>query len=348
MKPQNILVIDDDVSHFDVIDALFNHQGYQLYYASSGEDAISSLDAFNPDLILLDVLMPGMNGVEVCRCIKALPQWQNVPIIILTILDTKTTVKSCVQAGADDFITKPFDLSRLRTRVHSMLKIKQQHNEYKTLSRIQTNTVNLLESTLDELRGNLASQLSHDDLLNRIEQSACRLETLTAKFQIYMELELAANQPIPFQASDPQSLTVVVEELAVLAQRYNRSHDLRVTIEDTNVAVSARYLSIIFHELVDNALKFSSSGTLIEVRSDVAEDCVTLSIHDSGQGISVEKMASIDDSIQFERRVYKQKNDGMGLKIIKRIVALVGGQLEIKNNYPQGTIVQIALPIACS
>ena len=347
MKSQTILVIDDEVSHFDVIDALFNNQDYQLYYADNGEDAIGSIDTFKPDLILLDVLMPGMDGIEVCRRIKALPRWQNVPIIILTILDTKTTIKSCVQAGADDFITKPFDLIRLRNLVNSMLRIKHQHNENNALSRIQINTVNLLESTLDQLRSSLKSQSSYSDLLNRIEQSAYRLENLTAKFQIYMELELAANQPSPFKSNNTQRLSFTAEELVPLAQKYNRINDLQISIEDADVNISARYLSIVLNELVDNALKFSPSGTPINVNSDLTEKNVFISIYDLGQGIPARAMAKIDESIQFQRKAYEQTNMELGLKIVKRIVALVGGQFAIKNNHPQGTIVQITLPLSC-
>ncbi|MBE9069454.1 response regulator [Leptolyngbya cf. ectocarpi LEGE 11479] len=344
MKRPIILVIDDEVNHFDVIEALFKHQDYQLYYASNGEDAIVSLSAFKPDLILLDVLMPGISGIEVCRRIKALPQWQSVPIIIVTILDTKTNLRSCVKAGADDFITKPFDSIELRARVHTMLKIKKQHDKNQTLSRIQANTLNLLESTLGELRGSLTSQLSHDDLRSRIEQSTYRLERLTAKFQIYMELELAASQSVPLQTDTRHNLSVAAEIVKVLAQKYNRSHDLSLLIEDAEVSMPARYLSIIFNELVDNALKFSSPETSIIVRSTVTENFVTLFIHDSGPGMTEETIAGIDDAIQFERSIYEQNNGGMGLKIVKKIVVLAGGTFLIESAHQQGTTVQVTLP----
>ncbi|MDV3348897.1 response regulator [Leptothoe sp. LEGE 181152] len=348
MKQPVILVIDDEVSHFDIIEALFNRQDYQLYYAASGEDAIVSLDAFKPDLILLDVLMPGISGIEVCRRIKASPQWQNVPIIVVTILDTRTTVTSCINAGADDFLTKPVDSLKLRTCVNSMLKIKQGYDTNETLSRIQSNTINLLESTLDDLRASLASQLSHHDLCDRIEQSAQRLENLTVKFQVYMELELAASQPSSLEFEEKHSLSRAVELTAPLAHRYNRSNDLVLIIEDAEIALSARYLSIILNELLDNALKFSPPETPIEVRSEVTEDFVTLFIRDSGQGMTEEQIATIDDSIQFDRKAYGQEHTGLGLKIVKRIVALVGGQFVVRSSYQQGTIVRLTLPITGS
>ena len=345
MKRSVILVIDDEVSHFDVIEALFNRQNYQLYYAANGEDAIAALDAFQPDLILLDVLMPGTNGIEVCRRIKALPQWKNVPIIVVTIIDTKRILTSCVKAGADDWITKPFDSIELHTRVQSMLKIKQRRDDSQILSRIQTNTVNLLESTLDELRASLTSQLSHNDLFTRVEQSARRVETLTTIFQIYMDLELAANSSTRLPSGDRTALSAAVETLGNLAKKYNRRDDLILLIDDTEISIPTRYLSIILSELVDNALKFSLSETPVTVRNEVSEDCLTLSVHSLGQAMTATQIAKIDDSIQFDRKAYEPSNDGVGLKIVKRIVSLMNGQLMIASDNQQGTMVHIMLPL---
>lgn len=348
MKRSVILVIDDEVSHFDVIEALFNRQNYQLYYAANGEDAIASLDAYQPDLILLDVLMPGTSGIEVCRQIKALPQWQNVPIIVVTIVDTKRILTSCVRAGADDWITKPFDSIELHTRVQSMLKIKQRHDDNQILSRIQTNTVNLLESTLDELRGSLTSQLSHNDLFTRVEQSARRLEMLTAKFQIYMELELATNSSRLLSSGDETTFNAAVKSLDDLAQQYHRRNDLSILMDDAEISIPTRYLSIILNELVENALKFSPPRTPITVRSEVRDDYLTLSVHSLGQAMTETQIAKIDDSIQFDRNAYGVSSGGMGLKIVKRIVSLMDGQLMIASDNQQGTMMHIMLPLTGS
>jgi DNA-binding response OmpR family regulator len=162
MKKPSVLVIDDEPDNFDVIDTFLSNQDYHLYYAADGQEAIASIDTYNPDLILLDVMMPVMDGIEVCRQIKAISKWQVVPIIMVTALSSKSDLANCLSAGADDFISKPVNAVELRARVHSMLRIKQQYDNIQTLSRIQENTINVLEGTLNELRGNLASSLSHE------------------------------------------------------------------------------------------------------------------------------------------------------------------------------------------
>jgi len=124
-----ILIVDDEPDNFDVIEAILANQEYQLHYASCGQEAIASLDLFEPDIILLDVMMPVMDGIEVCQRIRALPKWKSIPIIMVTALTSKENLAKCLQAGANDFITKPINSVEFRARLQSMLRIKRQHDQ---------------------------------------------------------------------------------------------------------------------------------------------------------------------------------------------------------------------------
>lgn len=139
MDQPSILVIDDEPDNFDVVEMLLSDQGYQFYYATNGEAAIGSLGLFQPSVILLDVMMPGMDGIEVCRRIKAMPRWESIPIIMVTALTTKTDLARCLLAGADDFISKPVNRLELTARVRSMLRIHQQYQQLATFNaRLET------------------------------------------------------------------------------------------------------------------------------------------------------------------------------------------------------------------
>ena len=168
MKKPSILVVDDEPDNFDVIETLLStsedfeqeNQDYNLHYAANGKDAISSLEIFQPDLILLDVMMPDMDGIEVCRRIKAMPQWSAVPIIVVTALTTKKDLAQCLFAGADDFISKPVNRLELTARVRSMIRIHQQYQQLATFNTqleamVQSRTAQLqnmlLEDTLTKL-----------------------------------------------------------------------------------------------------------------------------------------------------------------------------------------------------
>ncbi|UNU23563.1 hybrid sensor histidine kinase/response regulator [Microcoleus vaginatus] len=377
MSQFSLLIVDDEPDNFDVIETLLSEQDYQLHYAASGQEAIASLDLFNPDIILLDVMMPGIDGIEICRQIKAMSKWQAVPIIMVTALSSKSDLANCLAAGADDFISKPVNAIELRARVHSMLRIKQQYDNIQNLYHIQENTINLLESTLNELRGNLASTLSHElntplngilgtigwlkdeiedieiaqirEILGWAYNSARRLETLTKKFLIYLGLELSASQQHKIESARTQfSASAVEAELTYQAQKVNRSNDLLLTLEEAEIALSERSLSTMLHELIDNALKFSSPETTIKVSSQVVGEMLHLSVQDSGQGMTEEQIAKIGAFMQFERKRYEQQGTGIGLKIVQKIVELAGGEFSITSIYQKETTVHLTLPIVCN
>ena len=374
MSQFSILIIDDEPDNFDVIETLLSERDYDLHYAARGLEAIAMLDTFNPDLILLDVMMPGIDGIEVCRQIKALSKWQAVPIIMVTALSSKSDLAHCLTTGADDFISKPVNGIELRARVHSMLRIKQQYDNIQTLSHLQENTINILEHTLNELRGNLASSLSHElntplngilgtigllkediedmelaeirEMLSMADQSARRLEKLTKKFLIYLELEIFASRRQKLQfARTKFSASAIEAALKSHAESFNRKNDLILALEEADIALSERYLSMIIYELVDNALKFSLPGTTIKVSSQVLGEMLKLSVHDSGRGMTEEQINKIGAFMQFERKTYEQQGLGMALKNVKKIVKLAGGEFSITSIYQKETTVNLTLPI---
>ena len=376
IKTPSILVIDDEPDNFDVIEALLSQQDYQLHYIASGKEAIAYLDSFHPDLILLDVMMPDMDGLEVCRRIKALPEWHHVPIIMVTALSAKSDLARCLKAGADDFISKPLNALELRARAQSMLRLKEQYDDIQSLSQMQKNTINLLESTLDTLNGNLVSTLAHElntplngilgtlnflnssidtlpmpevkEMLSWMDESAQRLNQLTQKFRTFLELELLAQSPSPNPTEESHFSDVLIQSaLMAHAEKMDRVADLVFTLEEATVALSERYMAMIIFELVDNALKFSSPGTPVSITSHIVDGRLTLSIHDQGRGMTNEQMSKISAFIQFERQTYEQQGTGMGLKIVQKIVEIAGGEFLIQSTYQESTTVNVSIPLIC-
>ncbi|WP_103666978.1 hybrid sensor histidine kinase/response regulator [Pseudanabaena sp. BC1403] len=377
MNAPSILIVDDEPNNFAVIAAQLSDCDYQIHYASSGQQALSSLDIYNPDLILLDVMMPGINGIEVCQQIKAMPKWQAIPIVMVTALSSKSDLAKCLDAGADDFISKPVNPEELRARIKSMLRIKKQFDKIQSLTQIQENTIDTLKISLGALRGNLASNLSHElntplygiiapielikdflkdmkiapalEMLDIVDQSACRIEMLTKRLLVYFELEAFVNKQHPVKPMRTKfSSTAIETTLRSQAQSSNRSNDLVFSLEDAEIALSEQYLSTLLYELVDNALKFSSSGTSITVSSQIEGDMLKLSVLDLGRGMTEEQIAKIDAFIQFERETYEQQGTGLGLTISRKIAELTGGQFWITSVYQHETTVHLTLPIVRS
>jgi HD-like signal output (HDOD) protein/CheY-like chemotaxis protein len=128
-KIPKILIVDDEERNIRLLKAMLLSEEYQLTGVLSGKEALESLDEINPDIILLDVMMPEIDGFEVCSLIKQDEKTRAIPVIIVTALDEKEHRTQAMEAGADDFISKPVDRTELRIRVKSLLRIKSYHNE---------------------------------------------------------------------------------------------------------------------------------------------------------------------------------------------------------------------------
>lgn len=139
---QTILIVDDTPVGRDTLEALLYKQGYNLAFASSGPETLIKAKELMPDLILLDVMMPGMNGFEVCTHLRANPILAEVPVIMVTALDDQTSRVKGIEAGADDFITKPFNRVELRARVKTILRL----NRYRSLQDERSRLISALEN----------------------------------------------------------------------------------------------------------------------------------------------------------------------------------------------------------
>src|ERR1700683_4106385 len=127
--PEKILIVDDETATRAALEMLLHREGFEVRDANSGEAALAECAAFRPDLILLDILMPGIDGFEVCRRIKATPETRLTPVVLITgLFETEDRIKG-INAGADDFLSKPIDLNELLARTRSLLRLKQYTDE---------------------------------------------------------------------------------------------------------------------------------------------------------------------------------------------------------------------------
>ncbi len=135
-KIARILVVDDIMANVELLEAFLSIEGYEVIQAFNGEEALQKVATEEPDLILLDVMMPGMNGFEVCQRVKADEATQLIPIVLVTALDQLEDKLRGLNAGADDFLTKPFNRLELKARIRSLLRIRSLHNEVEQKRRL--------------------------------------------------------------------------------------------------------------------------------------------------------------------------------------------------------------------
>jgi DNA-binding response OmpR family regulator len=159
-----ILVVDDNASNLDIIESIFAHEDLDLFYASSGVHALDLLETLPIDTVLLDVMMPDMDGIEVCRRIKANPKWSCIPVVMVTSLDSKEDLAFCLQTGADDFVKKPVNALELRARVRSMLRIKKQYDDLQDLFKVRSDLTNMI---IEDLRNPVTTMILASEILKK-------------------------------------------------------------------------------------------------------------------------------------------------------------------------------------
>ncbi len=160
-----VLIIDDEPSARQTMEMLLMREGYQLSFAADAYEALAHLDdedEIPPDVILLDVMMPGMDGFELCQRLKQNPNYQHIPIILVTALDSKQDLARGLEAGADDFLHKPYHGLELRARVRSMLRIKKRHDALQVALQLRQDLANMI---VHDIRSPLSSILIACDLL---------------------------------------------------------------------------------------------------------------------------------------------------------------------------------------
>jgi two-component system, sensor histidine kinase and response regulator len=372
MSSYSILIVDDEPDNFDVIEALLPSESYQLHYANCGENALSLLEKFDPDVILLDVMMPGLDGFEVCKRIKLMSQWQAIPIIMVTALSSKEDLARCLAAGADDFITKPVNGLELRARVNSMLRIKKQHDRIKSFSKLQQGNIHFLTNNLNEIRLDLAvgfpnefnvplskisdnidhlkqniEQLSSVDMLQTLELSEreiTRLHTLTQKFWFYLKLMIDPPAPNHQDCSIP---TVIINQL--LADRFKglpMPINLACEIETTKLAVNADLAEYVFNELLEYVFDYYHANIGLKIHGETIDNIFHFSLSSLQSNNPQTINSGISNLIQFNSSPDENAELPIGLKIVKKIVEIYDGIFLMSGADENEMTFYLTLPLA--
>ncbi|MBD2299277.1 response regulator [Nostoc sp. FACHB-87] len=356
MKTQpTILVIDDEPDNFDVVETLLDGENYQLHYSPDGQQALSRLDNFQPDLILLDVMMPDMDGMEVCKRIKSQPKWQAVPIIMVTALTAKEDLARCLATGADDFISKPVNRVELRARVHSMLRIKQQYDSLQLLLKLREDMVNMI---VHDLRNPLASIILGAEMLKfpglsqkqqqgKVEQillAGQQLQSLIDSLLLMAKLE-SGKMVLNYSQVDLHSLckSALSDVEAIAAQKKITLISELPNPGDT-IEIDALMFRRVLDNLFTNAIKFSPSNSQVTLRAEyLPTGGAKLQVIDSGKGVSEDLRKIIFEKYEVGTRMPDVSQIGLGLAFCKMAVEAHCGTITIENNQSRGSIFTVTI-----
>ncbi|HVV50799.1 MAG TPA: hybrid sensor histidine kinase/response regulator [Polyangia bacterium] len=379
-SPPTVLVVDDNLQNREVAEGHLVGAGYDVIQAEGGAEALALLPARRPDLVLLDVLMPGMDGYETCRRMRALPEVGEVPILFLTALGDLETHKAALESGADDFLTKPINRTELLIRVRSLLRIKQLSDERQA-------NVQVIQRQRDEL---LAAQRQKDeltalivhDLKNPLSSILSNVQFVQGRVPLpeeerdSLEDVLRASQSmvrlvmnlLDVSRSDDGALVPLVSEfdLPALLGEICSEMGRRITDKEQRLALAVApgvgtlradrdLVRRIVENLIDNAYKYGPRRTAITVEAvnatmDAgAEAAVEIRVHDEGSGIPPAYREMVFEKYGRAGTVggeAARSSHGLGLVFCRRAVGVQGGAIWIDDQPTRGSCFCVRLPVA--
>ena len=355
--PSRILVVDDNEIVRETFSELLIHDGYEVLSASDGLGALTTVPEFLPDVILLDVMMPILDGFSVCRRLKNDPKWQHIPIILVTALDSKADLLRGLEAGADEFLSKPVDRVELRARLRTMLRIKKQYDRLQESLKMREDLVHMV---VHDMRSPLTVITMHSSLL-AMQQAGLSLdqqESVEAILNQANRLNAFANDLLLLGKMDSGQLiikrqTVVVSNLLLpLQEQYDLlfySSGLRFELDDSPqpypVQLDPGLFTRVIDNLLGNALKISSPGDTITLQVQYpreempAAPDLRILVMDQGPGVPPEHREMIFD--KFKTVAVKKQGvlqTGLGLAFCKMCVEAHNGRIYVTDNQPKGAI----------
>jgi two-component system sensor histidine kinase/response regulator len=381
-KIQTILIVDDNLQNREVAEGHLVGAGYAAIQADSGIRALSLFQERKPDLILLDVLMPLMDGFETCKRLRQLPEGAQTPVLFLTALGDLGTHRSALDSGADDFLTKPINRTELLIRIRSLLRIKRLSDELRrNYDVIRTQRDALLEAhrqkeeltalIIHDLKNPLTSILSNAQFVARSTgMTATERESQIDVLRSSQTMLRMVMNLLDVSRSDDGALIPQMSDFDLPALLEEISSEIGHRLSDKNqrltVAISAEVGRLhadrdlvrrIIENLIDNAHKYGPSSLPIAIDISAGVDAtrsnqgpvVEIRVSDEGRGIPeehrariFEKYVQIDDGTPTDLRV----SHGLGLLFCRRAVDVHGGTIWVEDNRPRGACFCVRLPAA--
>jgi len=364
MKKKILIIEDENDIRSDLTRTLIM-SGYEVISAENGKIGVEIAKDKRPNLIISDIMMPELDGYAILEELQKYPETNTIPFIFLSAKSARGDIRSGMNLGADDYITKPFDIDELITAVQRRLD-KQQSVQSKYESKFEALSDNLRRSMPHEIRTplNIILGLSeflkknydftnHKDameMLGNITDAGKRLQRLFENYLFYANLEVQAAYPTEVDIMKTKKTMlaeyIIRDIILYTAGNAGRSNDVELDLQDGTIRMSEIYFTKVIEEIIDNAFKFSDRGKPIKILTNNWDKYFVIHITDFGRGMTKDQIDSIGAYIQFERKVFEQQGSGLGLTIVRRLVTLHNGEISIESEPGVYTTITIKLPSA--
>jgi len=350
-KKSKILIVDDAIDTVELLTKRFRSEGYETAEAYDGEEALRRVDEYNPDLIVLDVMMPKMDGYEVCRRLKTDENKKYIPVLMLTAKGEIESKVKGLEIGADDYLAKPFDYKELSARIKSLLTIKAAREEL-----VEEEKSVALEKMMDEVAHEIRNPLVsiggfakrvHDRLSendpNKKYLEMIMDEVLKLENMVKLLIELKTMAVCYSECADVNE--IIMEALAIHEKELaDMSIAVKTELMDDPPCISGdkEQLKVAISNLVKNAVEaMQASPKVLTLATSVSDRWMIIRVTDTGKGIPNDKLKSIFHPF-YTSKIY---GPGLGLTLTLKIIQQHGGTISAESEIGKGTTFTIRLPI---
>lgn len=361
-----LLVVDDVQTNVLLLKALLGKEGYGILVANNGQEALEVIRNENPDLILLDVMMPGMDGFEVAERLKSEEFRCEIPIIFLTALDDTQSIVNGFKLGVGDFISKPFWKEELMVRIKHQLslvaarRIIEEKNEelrktiagrdkmYSVIAHDLRSPMASMKMLLNTIMMSVEKDKIDPDIFDMLEMSNKTSEevfSLLDNLLKWTKSQLGKLTVIP-QKLDISGLADGVVEVMNSVAEVKHIKLIRTDHESFFVYVDIEMIKSILRNLISNAVKFSNPDSEIKVGIKAEDGKVIVSVTDSGKGIKKEDQHKLlKDSTHFTTYgTNSEEGSGLGLLLCRDFARKNGGELWFESEENLGSVFSFSLP----
>ncbi len=348
MKP-TILIVDDDDRNVVLLTVKMEREGYIVESASNGVDALERVAALNPDVILMDVMMPRMNGYEVLKVLKADEKTRYIPVIMLTGLGEVENKVQGFDVGAEDYITKPFSLREVSARVRSLLRMRALQKRIRESDKMAA-LGGMADGIAHEIRnplmviGGLARRLCDGADEEKCKKYASailkcvnRLEKMIERVDDYKGILLSTLRPGEINRVVEDAL----RDAAFLFEK--KDIEVKVSCMKPSPVVNMDYINLktAIVNIIENSVEAMGDKGVLEISTKIENDKALVQIKDNGVGIDSDEQKKIFHPFQTSRI----EGAGLGLTMTYRIMSDHSGEITVKSVKGEGTIVTLSLMV---
>jgi two-component system, sensor histidine kinase and response regulator len=360
----NVIVVDDTPANLQLLTGMLKERGYKVRPVPSGKLALQAAKNDPPDLILLDIMMPEMDGYEVCERLKADEKLREIPVIFISALNETMDKVRAFGVGGVDYVTKPFQFEEVAARVSTHLELQRQRRKlkenYERLRRLEELRDNLVHMIVHDLRSPLTGISGFLDLALVLEKETLTedgleyLQTAKRSTTAVIDMVSAVLDVSKMEAGEMKlhlaecDLVRMAVDLMSGMQSLKEGREMVLDTPPAPVTVVADgdLILRVIQNLLGNALKFTPSNGRIRLSIEPDEDRICVTVRDNGPGIPAEYLEKIFEKFgQVEARASQRKfSTGLGLTFCKLAVEAHGGSIGVKSEVDKGSTFWFVLP----